>query len=312
MIDRRGFLGLAAGAVCAVAVGATTAGCSTADTVTLRMATGEPGGFFAEFGSLLAQAAAQTGSVRVAPNETGGSAANLQLLRNGNADLALSLSDTVIGDHAAGVRYAAVGRVYENYMQLAVRTDSPIRTVDDLRGTRISVGAPGSGSTLTSDRILAAAGLGGPGAVERVQLPIQEAARRLATGDVDAVLWAGGIPTPTFVDPPVPIRLIDLSETVDRLQRTYGPVYERVPIRANTYGEHPGVATVGLANLLLAADTVSDDAVGGIVDLLIDRAAELVPAQAIGSQFLDRQSLIVTGSVPLHAGAVAAYRRRHG
>ena len=57
---------------------------------------------------------------------------------------------------------------------------------------------------------------------------------------------------------------------------------------------------------------VADGVAAAMVDLLLDDSSALVPAQAIGSQFLDAQSLIQTGPVALHPGAAAEYRRRHG
>lgn len=308
MIDRRGFLRVAA--VAGVAV-ATACGIPGSDVP--RLAAGEVGGFFWEFAQLLSEAARRGASdTAIVPVETGGSADNVRALESGSAELALSLIDTALARFDEQAPIAAVGRVYENYMQLAVHSDSSIGGVEDLRGARVSIGAPGSGALLTSERILALAGLGAPGAVAPVYLPLTDAARALATGEIDAALWAGGIPTPSFVGLPVPIRLLDLSAIVDRLRARYGPIYERVVIGADTYGTHPAVATVGLANLLLARTDVPDSTVGAVVDLLIDHAAELVPHQAMGSQFLDRQSLIVTGPIPLHPGAAAAYRRQHG
>ncbi|MCT7294505.1 ABC transporter substrate-binding protein, partial [Rhodococcus sp. PAE-6] len=76
---------------------------------------------------------------------TPGSVTNLSAQTPGNAELALTLTDVAVRAHDEGARVTAIGRVYENYMQLAVRADSPIRTIAQLRGARISLGAPGSG-----------------------------------------------------------------------------------------------------------------------------------------------------------------------
>jgi TRAP transporter TAXI family solute receptor len=160
--------------------------------------------------------------------------------------------------------------------------------------------------------VLAAAGLAGPGDVVDVQLSMQDAGAELAAGRVDAVMWAGGLPTPAFTDIGTNIRLLDLTAVVAQLQKSFGATYEVVPVPADVYGRHPAVSTVGVANLLLARRDVADDQVATIVDLLIDDSSELVPAQAIGSQFLDVQSLILTGTIPLHPGAADEYRRRHG
>lgn len=283
--------------------------CRSADRPAVRLAAGEQGGFFWEFSGLLAAAADRSGVSRLTPLQTGGSVENLEMLRSGDADLAMSLADII---PAAADDLTAIGRVYENYFQIAVRDDSPIVSVEQLAGRAVSVGAPGSGATMLSERVLATVELSGTEALRRVERPMRGAATELAEGLIDAAMWAGGLPTPAFADLPVGIRLLDLTTVVDALRLRYGTAYEAVSVPAGVYGPHPGVTTVGVANLLLARRDVADPVVAGIVDLLLDDPASLVPAQAIGSQFLDAQSLIQTGSVQLHPGATSEYRRRHG
>ncbi|WP_234813815.1 TAXI family TRAP transporter solute-binding subunit [Mycolicibacterium iranicum] len=283
--------------------------CRNADRPAVRLAAGEQGGFFWEFSGLLAAAADRAGVSRLTPLQTGGSVENLEMLRSGDADLAMSLADII---PAAADDLTAIGRVYENYFQIAVRDDSPIVSVEQLAGRAVSVGAPGSGATMLSERVLATVELSGTEALRRVERPMRGAATELAEGLIDAAMWAGGLPTPAFADLPVGIRLLDLTTVVDALRLRYGTAYEAVSVPAGVYGPHPGVTTVGVANLLLARRDVADPVVAGIVDLLLDDPASLVPAQAIGSQFLDAQSLIQTGSVQLHPGATSEYRRRHG
>lgn len=313
MITRRTLLRgvLAAGATAVTGVG--LAGCSDSGGEPLRLGAGEEGGFFWEFAQLTAVAADRaTLPVRIVPVRTAGSVENLAALASGDVKLALSLADAAVAAMETGAALTAIGKVYENYMQLAVRADSRITETAQLGGTRISLGAKGSGAELTGERILEVLGLGSQGDVTRLHLSMTDAGQALRNGTVDAVLWAGGVPTPSFANLGIPLRLLDLSAELELLRVRFGPRYETVLIPPGTYGQQTSVATIGLANLLLADPSVSDDAAGAIVEVLIDHAAELVPDQATGSQFLDRQSLIVTAGVPLHPGAAAAYRRRHG
>lgn len=298
---------------CAGVLGAAlaTSACQGRPEIELRLAAGESGGFFWEFAGLLAACADRAGSARITPLQSEGSVDNLEALRTGRAELALSLIDAAY-DSPDRDDLTAVGCVYENYFQVAVRGDSPITSTDDLRGRLVSTGATGSGATSLSARVLAAAGLDQPGEIREVELSMRDAAQELAAGTVDAVMWAGGLPTPAFADSGVDIRLLDLTAVVAKLRESFGTAYEAVPVPADVYGRHPEVTTVGVANLLLVRRDVDDAAVAGIVDVLIDDSSELVPAQAVGSQFLDAQSLILTGSIPLHPGAAAEYRRRHG
>ena len=284
--------------------------CTSDPPMQLRLAAGEVGGFFWEFAGLLSDAAAETDVAEVVPLTTAGSVDNLEALGSRQAELALTLMDAAYSHPSAEL--TAVGCVYENYFQVAVRADSAIESMDDLRGRNVSIGAPGSGATEVSQRVLRAAGLAEGGAVEQVQLPMSSAADALSSNEVDAVMWAGGLPTPAFARPRAAIRLLDLGTVVADLRREFGTAYEAVRVPANVYGEHPEVTTVGIPNLLLAHPDVPDLVVAALVSVLLDQSSDLVPGQAIGSQFLDARSLVMTGGIPLHPGAEQEYRRRHG
>jgi TRAP transporter TAXI family solute receptor len=237
-------------------------------------------------------------------------------VRDGGAALGLALADIA---QAAGrgeepfptpVALRALGRVYENYMQLVVRAEDPADDVADLAGRRVSLGAPGSGAAVFGDRLLDAAGIDAP----VTRLPLREAITALETGTTDALLWSGGIPTPALAELAArrPIRLIPLAEHLPRLLARHGSVYRPVSVPQGTYGGTAAVPTVGAANLLVAAPTLPDDLAAAIARTLVESAPDLVPTTALGTQYLDQRSLIGTGEVPLHPGAVRAYRELHG
>lgn len=172
----------------------------------LRLATGEPTAFYAAFGRLLAaelQSAHPGLSCRV--RTTAGSITNIELIRDGRADLALVLTDTARAAQGTAlfrrpVPLRAIGRVYETYLQFAVRADAPVRSMADLAGHPVSLGAPGSGAALLGERLLHAAGLT-PGTDLPVRhLRLADAARELRSGSIVGLLVAGGVPLPTLTD----------------------------------------------------------------------------------------------------------------
>ncbi|WP_063039130.1 TAXI family TRAP transporter solute-binding subunit [Nocardia pseudovaccinii] len=288
-------------------VGAGVVGCGRSPEL-VRLASGEVGGFYHAFAELLAAVAREEGTVRIEPVTTTGSQENLGMLANGQVDAALALADSVQSERAPLV---ALGRVYENYLQLAVRSEGPIQQVTDLRGTRVNLGAAGSGAAVTGERLLWAAGVNPVSDVDISHRPLRDAVAGVESGELDALLWAGGVPTDAL-DVPQRLRLVELGELAAPMRERFGHLYDLVEIPADAYDSGRSVRTVGVANLLLAAPTMSDAAAGAIVDLLVSRADRLVPAEAAGTQFLDTRSLIGTDAVPLHPGAAAVYRRRHG
>lgn len=303
MVTRRHFL-TAAGATAALGL----VGCGPTFDSPVRLASGEVGGFYHAFARKLADVAAQQKTVRIEPVTTAGSQANLALLARGEVDAALALADSV---GRSGEQVLALGRVYENYLQLAVRAESPIRTVADLRGARVNLGAEGSGAALTGARILRTAGLDPDRDVVVAHRPLRESVAAVIEGDADALLWAGGVPT-MLLDVPDRMRLIDLGELAAPMRELFGPVYDRVEVPAAAYPGAAVVHTIGVTNLLLAAAAMPDAMAAAIVEMLVWKADSLVPAEAAGTQFLDGRSLIGTGPVPLHPGAASVYRRWHG
>lgn len=299
---------LAGGAV------AGSASCSRSEEPPLRLATGEPGGFYAEFGELLVAALNGTGQPAESIS-TGGSADNVDRVASGAVQVGLALADTV--DAAvraagpgvdAGRSLVALGRVYENYLQLAVLEGSSARELSDLAGRRVSLGSSGSGASLTAARLLAATGV----QVDAVNLPLVDAVEALAGGSVDAVLWSGGVPTPAVAPLRGRLRLLPLEDGLSALRAGYGGVYRAATVRAGAYGDQGAVDTVGVANLLVARADLPDAVAGRVAEVLVRERDRLVPSTARGAQYLDPQSVVEVGPVPLHPGAVSAYRRIHG
>ncbi|WP_280328863.1 TAXI family TRAP transporter solute-binding subunit [Nocardia wallacei] len=299
-LRRRAFLGLAA----ALAI----PGCARDPIASVRLGSGRAGGLFHEFAHLLAHAAAREGTVRIEPIVTDGSRANLDMLARGEIDAALSLADTVT---STGIGPRAIGRLYETYIHLAVSADSPIRRVGELRGARIDLGVEGSGAAVTAERVLRTAGLDPGRDVVTGNHELSDAVAMLHTGTVDAIVWGGGIPTPG-PDIPGRARLIDLGDAVPALRQRFGYDYDRVAIPADAYPGSPGLATIGVPNLLLAGSGLPDATVARITRLLVRSADGLMPAQALGFHFLNRRWLVGTGTVPLHPAAAAQYRDEHG
>jgi len=290
----------------------------------LVVAGGEPGGFYLEFSTLLAAALERHGVAGHARAvATGGSLDNIAELRAGRAAFAVALADAAgdqSGGEAAGI--AAIGKVYENYVHCVVRKDSGIRDISGLAGRRVAVGQPGSGTSLTTPRLLEAAGLGtstdaaqpsaGTAGVEH--LGLNDGIAALKAGTVDALFWSGGVPTAAIAaaQQEVALELLDLSALLPELRRRYGGMYDRVLIPEGSYPGVPAVWTVGAPNLLLCRRDLDSATVERTVQLLVHNAGELIPQSTLGVQFLSAESLINTAGIPLHPAAAGAYRKLHG
>lgn len=296
----------------AVLLGAAVAGltaCAGSTPTPVRIAAGEAGGFYLEFGDLLAAALRADGTPATTVS-TGGSVDNLAWVTSGRAALGLTLADVAVTSREAASGVEAIGRVYENYMQFVVRASSPLRSVSDLAGRVVSLGAAGSGAATFGDRLLATVGI----SASVIRRPLAEAIHALEAGAIDALLWSGGVPTPALAElaQRMPIRVLPLDGPIPSLQSRYGAVYSLVSVPAGIYGASEAVPVVGVANLLVCLPAQPDNLVAAVARTLVTAAPRLVPDSALGTQFLDQRALIDTGAVPMHPGATRAYRDLHG
>lgn len=284
-------------------------------TRTVRIAGGQVGGFYKEFAQVLAgEITSAEPNLRCEAIETGGSVSNIELIHHGRADIGVSQADialaAVAGDDpfAGSVPICGIGRMYEDYLQLVVRDDSPVRTVRGLGGRTVSIGALGSGTAIFGKRLFDAVEV----RITKRYQALPYAAAALERRQVDAVLWSGGVPTPALTElhARVRIRLLPIVQAMPALRDLYGTAYQQVSIPAGGYGR-AGTPTIGVANLLVCRKDLPDDVAAAITRVLVDRAARLVPRDALGAQFLDRRTLIGLFGVPTHPGAAATYRQLH-
>nr|WP_086824708.1 TAXI family TRAP transporter solute-binding subunit [Allokutzneria sp. NRRL B-24872] len=284
----------------------------------LKIAAGEPGGPYLAFAERLAEQIRQAQPLlRATALTTQASVANLALLAARGTDLALTHADAAEAATTGRTPFSfatqlrALGRIYENYLQVVVRADSPVQRVADLKGRSVSMGAPGSGAALLATRLAAVAELTD---LRTRQLRLADAVTALERREVDALVWSGGVPTPAIaeLDERVGVRLLPLDDVYPKLRAAHGPVYEQVSVPAGGYRQVRSLPTVGVANLVVCLPDLPDDIAAEVTTVLAERADRLVPQEALGAQFLDVRALIGTAGIPLHPGAAAVYRALHG
>ena len=281
----------------------------------VRLAAGEQGGLYLAFAEILAkQLGLRHSHVDADAVATAGSVENIARLRSADVDMGLAQADAAERDRATGPAETApqaVARVYEDYLQMIVRDSAAAHQLADLRGLRVSIGASGSGGAMTTEVLLTAAGLRGQ--LDTRNYNLHDGLARLTDGSVDALVWSGGVPTPAIVDvnATLPLRMLDLGQLATPMARLSGYPYLASRVSAGGYVP-PGVRTIGVPNLLLCRQNIATDVVFAMVDVLATDAAQLMPPFVRGLEYLDPPSMIQTGLIPLHPGAIAAYDTLHG
>ena len=322
MVGRHG--GLAAVFVVAALVAALT-GCGAPDerrldARTLTIATGTPGGVYAEYGAGLAEAIARhIPRLTAEVEETDGSVANLRLLASDRAQVAFTLADSAAdavnggGAFREPIALVALARLYDNYVQVIVRADSEIRAISDLSAEDVvSVGAGGSGTAVIAARVLSLLKLNGSRGPRRVRLNITESADALRRGEIDAFFWSGGLPTRAISElqerkPRVAIRLLDLGGLARRLREQHRTdVYTESPVSRAVYGVRYAVTTVSVPNLLVVRRDFDEETAYRLTRLLFARPDKLRAAHREAARFSSRAAS-TTYPLALHRGAARWY-----
>lgn len=256
--------------------------------------------------------------VKTQVQATKASVENLILLQQGRGEIAFALGDSLKaaweGDEEAGFKskmdkLRTIGAIYPNYIQIVATADSGIKTLADLKGKSLSVGAPKSGTELNSRAILAAAGLSYKDMGKVEYLPFAESVDLMKNRQLNATLQSAGLGVASLKDLSTSTEITVVSvpkEVVDKI----GPPFKSVIIPANTYsGQDKDVPTAAVINYLVTSSAVSEDLAYQMTKLIYESLPELANAHASGREI--KLENAATGSpVPLHPGAIRYYKEK--
>ena len=250
-------------------------------------------------------------NVRPSVQATKASVENLNLLQQGKGEIAFSLGDSVAlawnGDAEAGFKskldkLRGVGAVYPNYIQIVASKESGIKTLADLKGKKLSVGAPKSGTELNARAILNAAGITYKDLGKIEYLPFAESVDLMKNRQLDATLQSAGLGVASIRDlsTSVEINVVEIpAAIVDKI----GAPYIKATIPAKTYGgQEADVATAAVVNYLVTRSDLSDELVYQMAETIFDNVPDLVAAHKAASA-IDVKTALQGMPIPMHPGA---------
>ena len=292
---------------------------ASGDTIAdLRFVTGGESGTYYAFGSVIAQHATNNTNVKVTALVGNGSQANIVAIEDGDAELAFCQSD-VMAYAYAGTNlfdgepvdcFSTVAALYQETVQI-VTCDPDIKTVADLKGKNVSIGSAGSGVYFNAIDVLGVYGLTEDDITPTYQ-SFGDSADALKDGKIDAAFIVAGAPTTAITDLSTSktAYLVALDEEhVEELLKT-SEYYQEATIPGGTYtGVDDDVITVAVSAVILAADSVSEDAVYTFVADIFDNAADLVESHAKYAELSIENGASIT-SVPYHPGAAKYFEEK--
>ncbi|MFW5328930.1 TAXI family TRAP transporter solute-binding subunit [Hydrogenophaga sp. ZJX-1] len=284
----------------------------------INVLTGGQSGVYYPMGVALSQIFAKDiPNARATAQVTKASAENLNLLQAGRGELALTLADALSnawkGDAEAGFpkkldKLRGLSATYNNYIQIVASADSGIKTLADLKGKRVSVGAAKSGTELNARAIFKAAGLGYGDLAKVEYLPFGESVELMKNRQLDATLQSAGLGVASIRDLATAVKIVVIPVPADVVDKVGDPAYQAAMIPANTYGgQTEAVATAAIPNFLVTHNGVSDDVAYRMAKAMYDNIDTLYAAHNAAKN-IKRENAIKGMPVPLHPGAERYYK----
>ncbi len=272
---------LAGGFICLIVLCAVLVGPALAGTQFISIGTGGTGGVYYPYGGGLAEIWTKyVKGVRAVAEVTGASVENIKLAHKG---------ETVIGEVMGDVAYEAyfgIGRfdgkpqniagmfmMYQNLYHVVALKKSDIRSLQDLKGKRVSVGSPGSGTEYKTNLVFKAIGLPYE-SFDVKRLSFVENANALKDGTIDAGIWSVGPPTSSIMDLSTTheIRAIPFSEEeIKKVTSAYGYYASTVLPKGMYNGVDQDVPTISVWNVVICTRSLPDDLVYNLVKAVYDQ-----------------------------------------
>ena len=284
---------------------------SSNDPSQLIIATGGTSGTYYPLGGGMADHITKNTGITATAQSTGASAENVRLLRDQQADIAFIQNDiaeyaingTAMFEQDGKIEsFQALAALYDETIQIVVSADSNIASVADLKGKRVSVGSPGSGTEKNAEQILEAYGLTFDD-VQLQRLSFGDSAKAIQDGQLDAAFQTAGTPTAAITELAVTtgVKIIPIdADKIDAIIAKY-PFYVKTTIPANTYETvSEDIETVSVKSMLVIRSDLSEDLVYNVTKAIFENTDKLGHAKA---KEIKLENALQGVSIPVHPGA---------
>lgn len=316
------------GIIFVLALGLVVSGCtqqggtttSSVEKTKITIYTGGTSGVYFPLGSKYAELLTKYGTVVSAEAVTSGaSVANAKAIADGNAQAVILQNDVAyyaynglyMFDGNPIKKLKGVAALYPETVQFVVRADSDIKSLEDLKGKKVAIGAPGSGTAVAAEQVLKAAGVWD--SIEKVNQKFSEAAQSLKLGQVDAAVIVSGIPTPAVnqIAVQTPVRVLPISDDILNKLKGEGYIfYVRQMVPKGTYnGVDADTPTVAVKAMLAVSADLPDDVVYEMTKILYEHVEDLRAVHQ-KAKLISLDTALDGMSIPLHPGAIKYYEEK--
>lgn len=284
----------------------------------ITIATGGTGGVYYPYGGTMAEIISKyVPGVTATAEVTGASVENVRLVGAKKAELGLSMNDTVYQAYKGEGKFAdskidslrTVFQMYPNIYHIVTLKKYPIYKISDLKGKKVSVGAPGSGTELKTSQVLPTLGVSYKD-MKVYRLSFAENTTQLKDGTIEVGIWSVAPPTSSIIDLATTheIRIIPFSkEEIELIEKTY-PYYVGAVLPKNTYkGQTEDIPTIAVWNSVVCHKDLPEDLVYKITKAIFEHKKMLVDTHKI-AEFTSPEVSATKSPIPVHPGALKYYR----
>lgn len=309
---------------------ALVAGCAPKqpEKLSFSIATGGTGGVWYPLGGAIgAQVTQNVPNTEATAESTTAAIDNLKLLVAGKAGMAFCYDYhviwanegklTAVSDKKEPIRIVVA--FYEQPFHVVTREDTGIRSLSDLKGRRVSTGAPNSGTEEQAGYVLKALGIDWDKDLTREKLSATESVAALKDGKIDAFFWSGAVPTSSIIDlastPGLKMVLLPISgEVADSIMKAHPGVFHKSKFAKGVYpGLEADVETLAITAVLAAMESFPADRLYQIVSTIFDKRDALAAVWKGASQLTPESSMAQLGpeaKAYLHSGAAKYFKEK--
>jgi uncharacterized protein len=287
----------------------------------ISIATGGMGGVYFPLGGGIATVISKyIPGLEAAAEVTAASVDNCKLVAAGKSDIGFSTGD-VADDAAHGtgkfkekLPIVCLVSLYSSPTHLVALDGKGIKSVADLKGKRVSTGAPNSGTENMAVRVLEAFDINAEKDIKRDRLGASESAGALKDGKIDAYFWMGGVPTASVLDlaasPGTKISLISHGDAAEKMAAKYGKVYYKGVIPKDSYPDvDVDVTVAAVGNLLVVNEKMDTKLAYDILNVMFGHLPELVAIHKEATN-IQLETATVGSPMPFHKGAIQFYKEK--
>ena len=285
-----------------------------------RIGTGGTAGTYYPVGGMIANAVSQPGKIVATAQASNGSLANVTAVASGSLEAGLSQSDVATWAYTGTGAFDGkpkitdlrmIANLYPESIHLVVKKGSGIKSVADLKGKRVALDEPGSGTLIDARMVLAAYGVK-ESDIKPEYIKPNQAGDKLKDGALDAFFFVGGAPAGAIAElasSGAGIELLPLAGPQADALRKSSPFFAVDNIPANTYKDVPGVQTLAVGAQLVTSAKVDAETVYQVTKAMYsDATQKTLQAGHAKGKYITKENAVQAVGIPFHPGAERFYK----